>query len=488
MSNSNASGAQAAGEAPAGWVRVVEPWAGYALAHPPGWAVHNERGTLVISENASKTAAAFIAAAPLAGAANVQDFATRYVAAIRAGDASFEAVPIADSTPSPDKLLLRTRCRRGALALEGRINLVARGDQVVIRGFHAPADGTAADAPPCAAELLAILNSFRTFAAPPRQLFREPQEGAFAALVPTGWIASGKVARNAWTGATVCEFAAQSDPRGLTRVCVPGSFWQFNDSWLGTRFMPAGKFAAEWLPKNLPMQGLRVETSEPWPELMPRLQEDVAKLGVDPRTVEITAARTTGTFALAGTTLRARLFTATVRKPQAAWGDPLAGQWFALLPYYYHAPEGELDAVDAVLAGIARSFRIDPGWQQRQLAQAAQQQMMANMMLQQTMAQNRQAQQNFMNAQHHIWANQGQVSDGIMQSWQYHNAAQDHAMQQWSNATLGVTDVTNPATGTAYRVDNSFERYWAANDGTIFGGNWGTQPDPSWHALEPIKL
>jgi hypothetical protein len=38
------------------------------------------------------------------------------------------------------------------------------------------------------------------------------------------------------------------------------------------------------------------------------------------------------------------------------------------------------------------------------------------------------------------------------------------------------------------RVDNSFDQYWATNDGTIIGRNWGTQPDPSWHHLEPIKL
>ena len=486
MSTYNPSGAADAGDAPAGWIKLVDPWAGFALAHPPGWTVRNELGTLVVSEDPVNTVAAWIASAPLAGAANVHDFAARYVAAVRASDASFDAVP--DPAPATDTVLLRTHCRRGTVALEGRINMIVRGDQVVIRGFQVPAGGAGADAPPRAAEMLQILNSFRSFTAPPRQVFREPKEGAFMAAVPAGWIAAGQVARNTWTGATTCEFTAQSDPRGLTKVCVPGSFWQFNDTWLGTRFMPATKFAAEWLPKKLPRKGLRVETSEPWPELLPRLQAEVAQLGIDPRSVEITAARTTGTFALSGTPVRERVFTATVRKPQAGFGDPLAGKWFGLLQFYYHAPEGEFAAVDGVLAGIARSFRIDPGWQQRQAAQAAQQQAMANMMFQQAMAQNRQAQQNFMNAQHHIWANQQQVSDGIMRSWQNQNAAQDHAMHQWSNATLGVTDVINPDTGAIRQVDNSFDQHWVTNSGTVIGGTWGTQPDPSWHHLEPIKL
>jgi hypothetical protein len=93
-----------------------------------------------------------------------------------------------------------------------------------------------------------------------------------------------------------------------------------------------------------------------------------------------------------------------------------------------------------------------------------------------------------LNAQHHIWANQQHVSDGIMQSWQYHNAVHDHAMQQWSDATLGVTHLMNPDTGVVHTVQNDFDQYWATNDGTILGGSWATQPDPSWHHLEPVKL
>jgi hypothetical protein len=187
---------------------------------------------------------------------------------------------------------------------------------------------------------------------------------------------------------------------------------------------------------------------------------------MDPRRFEITTARTTGTFTFAGTRLRQRVFTATLRSARSGWMDPLAGQWFGLLPFYYHAPESEFDSVDRLLAGIGRSFRIDPSWRQRQAAAAAQQQALANIMFQQTMASNRQAQHNFMDAQHRIWADQQHVSEGITQSWQYHNAALDHAMQQWSDTTLGVTHVMNPDTGAAHTVRNDFDQYWATNDGT----------------------
>jgi hypothetical protein len=97
-------------------------------------------------------------------------------------------------------------------------------------------------------------------------------------------------------------------------------------------------------------------------------------------------------------------------------------------------------------------------------------------MWQQAMAGARQAQQNFMTAQHHIWQNQASVNQGIMQSFAYHNAAQDSAMHQWSNANFGVNDVINPDAGVVRRVDNRFDQYWATNDGTVIGRNWARSP------------
>lgn len=207
MTAVNPSDAQAAGDAPVGWAKLVDPWAGFSLAHPPGWSGHNDCGMIVVSEDQSNTAAAWIAAAPLAGAANLQDFATRYVAAVHTGDPSFEAAP--GPISAPGSLLLRTHCRRGNVALEGRINMVARGDQVVIRGFQVPAGGSGGDAPPRAAEMLAS-----------------------------------------------CAFTAQSDARGLTKVCVPGSYWTLYDKWLvGTRFMPAGEIRRRMVAEEAPDEG-----------------------------------------------------------------------------------------------------------------------------------------------------------------------------------------------------------------------------------------
>jgi len=476
---------------PGDWVKHVDQWSGYELAHPAGWQVRNVRGSIVIAENPNGLVMAWISSVPFAGATSLQDFVTKYVASTHASDQTFETSPVTDPEPTPGTIVLRARSRYGASQLEGCMTFTFRDTNVVVRGFRAPVDGSSAtnQTPPHSAELVEILNSFRTVPSVARQLFHEPKEGAFAVVVPMGWVTSGKVSRGMLSAMVTCEFSTQSDARGLTKVGVPGSFWSFMDSWLGTRFMPAGKFAAEWLPKKLALKDLRVERSEDWPDLLPFLYSEAARVGMGPSDLEITTARTTSTFDLANTRVRQHVFTATTRpRGAAAATSPLAGQWIGQLLSYYHAPEREFDSIQSVLAGIAGSFKLNPAWQQREAAKVAEEQMVSNMLFQQMMIQNQQAQQRFMQTQHAIWANQQHTSDSIMQTWEHKNAVQDHAMHQWSNATLGRTDVVDPSMGTVYSVQNNYDQYWHTNDGYIVGGSWGTQPDPSWQQLEPIKL
>jgi hypothetical protein len=258
------------------------------------------------------------------------------------------------------------------------------------------------------------------------------------------------------------------------------------DGLFNPRFMPATKFSATLLAKKLKSRSLRVEAAEEWPPLLPHFYATAALASQKPQDLEITTARATCTADIAGTPVRQHIFIATSRPRGGMWSMNLgAGMWFANLLAYYHAPQAEFAAIEPVLAGIAGSWRINPNWLQQQVAE---QQMVSQMLAQQAAMQTMQVQQNFMNAQRHIWENQRQVGNMISQSWQFKNAVQDRAMHNWSNATLGRTDVLNPATGTAYSVQNDFDQYWRTNDGYIIGGSWGTQPDPSWQRLEPFKM
>jgi hypothetical protein len=236
------------------------------------------------------------------------------------------------------------------------------------------------------------------------------------------------------------------------------------------------------------MKDLRIETSEDWPELLPRLQAEVAGLGMDPRSVEITAERTTGTFTLAGTPVRERMFTATVRKLKGDANDLLNEAGFGLLQFYYHAPEGELAALDGVLGAIARSFRIDPGWQQRQNAQVAQGQAMSN---------------------HDVAAGDGGGPPGAAE---LHDCPASHLAepgerQPGDHAVVCVSQCRAGQRNASVverqlrrqRRDQPRRRRGAPGRQqirSILGDQrrhghrpqLGTQPDRSWHHLEPIKL
>jgi hypothetical protein len=475
---------------PVPWVCHVDQWAGYSLAHPPGWQVLCDGGRVVAREDAAGMVEASVwpvRAPASAGAADVQAVAQKYVEWTHALDPSFEAWRIDEQEPAPGHLLLRTRSRRGPQTLEGRANITAVGSDAVIRSFHVPSDAPADSVapPPRTPEMVKILDSFRALPAIPRQPFREPSQSAFSVLVPTGWTSSGKVASSIWTGALTLEFWCQRDPRGLTKYCVPAQYWAFMDNWLGTRFMPAAEFAATVLPKKLKLNSLRIEDSQEWPALLPHFYSEAVRAGFNPQDLEVTTACTTSTCNLVGTPVRQHMFITTSRPRGAAATSALAGQWVASLLAYYHAPQTEFASIQPVLAGIATSYRINPAWVQRQVTE---QQLMSQILVEQAIMQALQAQQNFMQAQRHIWENQQQVSDMISQGWQYNNAVHDHAMHQWSNATLGRTDVADPTTGTVYSVQNDYDQYWRTNDGYIIGGSWGTQPDPSWQRLEPFRF
>jgi hypothetical protein len=210
-----------------------------------------------------------------------------------------------------------------------------------------------------------------------------------------GRLALGKVTTNMWTAAVNPEFSCQPDPRGLTKYCVPAQAL-FRDSWFGTRFMPAGQFAATLLGKKLKSKTLCVEASEEWPALLPHFFAEAALAGFSPQDLEATTVRTTCTCDVGGATVRQHMFVTTSRpRGVAATTSLLAGQWVANLLAYYHAPQAEFAAIEPVLAGIASSWRINPAWVQQQVAQ---QQVMSQMLAQQAMLQTQQVQQNFMNA------------------------------------------------------------------------------------------
>ena len=75
------------------------------------------------------------------------------------------------------------------------------------------------------------------------------------------------------------------------------------------------------------------------------------------------------------------------------------------------------------------------------------------------------------------------MSDSWMASQKRRNAIDDEIARRRSNATLGVVDVADPATGRRMTVESGTNYYWVDQRGAIVGTNTDTRPSVDFRAL-----
>jgi hypothetical protein len=486
---------------PPGWIRTVDGWAGYSIAHPPEWNARWEGGVITVRQDRTAMVEAMIWPIRLRASLSAQQVAAEFFTWARARHPLLEAWLQPTAEPFPSLVMMRTRGQVGPQRVEGAVSVMVNGSNALISGFHGPPVGADGGMVRELETLMGIVGSFQGEMPVPRQRFREPGEGAFDVMTPVGWQSRGRTVRSAWSTVATCEFSARRDDAGLTQVVVPGDLKRYADGWLmgmcllgmmGLRpFMDARAFGAELLPRRFKDRAeQRIEDIVECPQVMPRLLADLARIGLSPQSAEISAACVVSAHRAGSARVRQKTFVATARPSgKARWTSPFSGQWVAQILSYYHAPEAEFDGVEPVLAGVADSFQINYDWVQRQRAAEVQMAMILGSMLQQqAQQQNQQMQQQMEQRRHDITHTLHQTSDTIMSGWEERNRVHDHLSHQWSNATLGRADVVDPSYGTTCSVPNDFDQYWRTNSNTLIGGSWGTQPDPSWHKLERINL
>ncbi len=64
---------------PAGWVRTVDSWVGYSVAHPPQWTARCEGGVITVSQDQSGTVQAFVWPVQLRSPMHAQQVAQEFV-------------------------------------------------------------------------------------------------------------------------------------------------------------------------------------------------------------------------------------------------------------------------------------------------------------------------------------------------------------------------------------------------------------------------
>lgn len=472
---------------PAGWIDYTNEWAGARLAYPPGWRVVVTAGALSVRQDPAGLSAAALQPIHLQGPQPAREIARQWLNSLRPALPylnAWEAPPDANTalqTPNgSDRCTLRVQTQLYGTDLTGAYMIVVQGEQGLISGFLAPTAQVNALTP----TFQTILSSFRPAKPMPRQPVNEPSEGAFQVGCPQGWSAQPGLNRNNIGGSAIPFFSVRRDPAGLTAAVMPGNFWTFQlpspmtwgmpSPYQPMPYQPAPQFCQNNLAAFMSQynQNLHVEAVEDRPDLALRAALQGMKAGVDPRTMEITAAQMTTTYTEAGQRLR-QVAQVAVTCPKSAGGIFAAapgGLWMAFLDNYYRAPEGEFLAVEPVLQGILDSYQVNPAWQQRENSRNQ-----AYMAAQQ---------QDIRRRQQDISRTLSETSDIVNKGYWERQAVYDDLSHKWSNTILGTQDLTDHA-GTVYNVPTGYDQYWKDDLGNIVGGGWLVNPDPGWTKLDP---
>lgn len=137
---------------------------------------------------------------------------------------------------------------------------------------------------------------------------------------------------------------------------------------------------------------------------------------------------------------------------------PSGKLWHVWRLSMFEAPQAREAEAAAALVHMATSFQIDQKWAAAQARTTAQQSQILAKELADTSK---------------------SISDGY---WG-RQASLDDISRRRSNATLGVVDVVDPATGSSFKVENGSNYYWIDDRGSIVGTDTSTQPSVDFRQI-----
>ena len=220
------------------------------------------------------------------------------------------------------------------------------------------------------------------------------------------------------------------------------------------RFRDGVAFARQYVTGAVAQQcpGVQVTGGRPRPELVEAINRLYAQNGTGV-SLQMSAGEVEFTCTRNNEATGGYVFAMTQRTATAGMAI-----WIVDKLYGFLAPPGQVSAARALLAQMVASIQINPAWFQRQ---------------QQTTG-----------AVSRIVAQTNEViSQGISDSWKQQQASQDELSRRRSNATLGLDDTIDTATGQRYKVESGSHYYWVDPRGNIVGTDVYTRPNLDFREL-----
>jgi len=431
----------------------VDRWQGFAIDLPDGWqATPQQDGLLVAHAEGDFARAAFIWPIARREGETIDEIVKQVVRGVSRHFTGIEAwtpPPAGDKERELRQVVLRGNAP-GNVPVRACVRVAGDARTAFATGFAVPEAEVAEKVP----LLEYVLASFRLVEPLPREVFVEPNEGAFSLLYPKGWQARGRVQRSGGQGGPVTTPWSIEDPATRARVGDDGTSLAF--------FVPTG---GPYTPADAFARGRLIAAAK-----QRRPDIELEKVVVDEDLQAARKKQLDGVAARVGA--RATVSTAIVWTHYAEGGvrfrevtvvqdwclSSLANQWASTLGPSLRAPVAAFEDAAPVLVGIASSFRVNEAWDAREIDT-----------IQRRMAQDRvEAARNIARIQQEGFEH---VRSVYSQMQANRTATMSEIQRKWGDVINQKQNLVD-SSGQAIKVDSGYDTYWQKG-GEIVGSDSG---------------
>jgi hypothetical protein len=330
-----------------------------------------------------------------------------------------------------------------------------------------------------------ILQSFQATGAPAKEQepslsyvrWQDPRENAFSLEVPSQWKISGGLFRFASVDVRAAwEVISPEGQIGITggdaevpAFTLPTPMLEMTGFREGTwyspgygvnmmvrRYIPGTAFAREYVTTKVARgcSDLTFTEMRDRPDAVQAINAINAQYGGLGMSVSLTAGEVAFTCRRGDQVMQGYYFAGT----QLTESPGMGGVWNVEYLFGYLAARDKAEQAQSVLNTIIKSIQLNPQWV------AMQQNITAN-------------------TSQIVSRTNAEISNIISESYWSRQATMDELSRRRSNATLGVEDVVDPATGREIKVESGSNYYWIDHRGTIVGTDTDTRPNIDFREL-----
>lgn len=307
--------------------------------------------------------------------------------------------------------------------------------------------------------------------------FRDPAEGAFSLEVPRGWRVSGGLVRKAPVDVRSSVVVIAPDNRITLRLgdanlppfALPtplltqlgfreGSSYSpgYGVNMIVMRYLPGEQFARHYIVSQVGQvcAGPQVVSAQALPQTVQAMNAIMARYGSAVVSQRLHAGDAAFRCQQGQAPMVGYLFVATLLTAGADGG----GNWSVDQLQGYLSPPELAGSAQTILARMVGSVRVNPDWARMQRNVTA-------------------------NTSRIVADTGAHISKVISDSYWRQQASRDEMSRRRSNATLGVEDVRDPATGREIKVESGSNYYWMDQRGNIAGTDIYSRPSVDFREL-----